>query len=232
MNAPEKPLLLPRPDPVKRIFDATLAAVLLVLLTPLLVVVAVLVMVGLGRPVLFRQCRAGLHGRPFEVVKFRTMRPPNHGRSLVSDGDRLTPLGRWLRATSLDELPTLWNVLRGDMSLVGPRPLLPEYLGRYSASQARRHEVRPGVTGLAQVRGRNSLSWEEKLDLDVQYVDTRNFRLDLSILVATVRTVLRREGINAAGSVTAPEFRGTGHWSGSGRQEQKPALRPMSEVPR
>ncbi|MBQ0901389.1 sugar transferase [Micromonospora sp. U21] len=223
---------MPRPDPVKRIFDATLAAVLLVLITPLLLVVAVLVMVGLGRPVLFRQCRAGLHGQPFEVVKFRTMRPPNYGRGLVGDGDRLTPLGRWLRATSLDELPTLWNVLRGDMSLVGPRPLLPEYLDRYSSSQARRHEVRPGVTGLAQVRGRNSLSWEEKLDLDVQYVDIRNLRLDLSILVATARTVLRREGINAAGSATAPEFLGAGHWSRSGRQDQKPAPRPVPEVPR
>ncbi|WSZ94023.1 sugar transferase [Micromonospora sp. NBC_00858] len=214
---------MPRPAPGKRVFDAILAAVLLVLVTPLLVVAAVLVMVGLGRPVLFRQCRAGLHGQPFEVIKFRTMRPPNHGRGLVGDGDRLTPLGRWLRATSLDELPTLWNVLRGDMSLVGPRPLLPEYLDRYSASQARRHEVRPGVTGLAQVRGRNSLSWEEKLDLDVQYVDSRNLRLDLSILAATARTVLRRDGINAAGSATAPEFLGTHRRPAPPQRDRTPA---------
>ncbi|MEU5933205.1 MULTISPECIES: sugar transferase [Micromonospora] len=220
-NAPEHPLPLPRPAPGKRVFDAILAGVLLVLVTPLLLVVAVLVMVGLGRPVLFRQCRAGLHGQPFEVVKFRTMRPPRHG--LVGDGDRLTPLGRWLRATSLDELPTLWNVLRGDMSLVGPRPLLPEYLDRYTTSQARRHEVRPGVTGLAQVRGRNSLSWEEKLDLDVQYVDSRDLRLDLSILVATARTVLRRDGINAAGSATMPEFLGTHRRPAPPQRDRTPA---------
>ncbi|WP_309227223.1 sugar transferase [Micromonospora thermarum] len=189
--------------------DIVAAAVLLVLLAPVMAMVALLVAAGLGRPVLFRQCRAGRHGEPFELVKFRTMRPPDPRRGLVGDADRLTPLGRWLRSTSLDELPTLWNVLRGDMSLVGPRPLLPEYLSRYSASQARRHEVRPGVTGLAQVRGRNGLSWEEKFDLDVEYVETCSLRLDLSILIATVRTVLRREGISAAGVATAPEFLGT-----------------------
>lgn len=204
-------LSLPRTSPKrgKRVADVVVAAVLLVLVTPLLIVVAALVAMGLGRPVLFRQCRAGLHGQPFEMVKFRTMRPPNLSVGLVGDRDRLTPLGRWLRATSLDELPTLWNVLRGDMSLVGPRPLLPEYLSRYSPRQARRHEVRPGVTGLAQVRGRNSLNWEEKLEFDVRYVESHNLRVDLSILAATVRTVLRREGINAAGSATAPEFLGT-----------------------
>ncbi|MEW2431814.1 sugar transferase [Micromonospora sp. NPDC047644] len=208
-------LSLPRTSPQrgKRIVDVVVAAVLLILSSPALLVVTVLVAVGLGRPVLFRQCRAGLHGQPFEMVKFRTMRPPNLSLGLLGDRDRLTPLGRWLRASSLDELPTLWNVLRGDMSLVGPRPLLPEYLGRYSPHQARRHEVRPGVTGLAQVRGRNSISWEEKLDFDVRYVDSHTMRTDLSILVATVRTVLRREGISAAGSVTAPEFMGTPHWS-------------------
>ncbi|MDO3705950.1 sugar transferase [Micromonospora sp. C28SCA-DRY-2] len=214
--APERP---PRQqgrlDRGKRILDVAVAAVLLVLATPALALVALLVALGLGRPVLFRQRRAGLHGRLFDVVKFRTMRPPDPDRGLVTDGDRLTPLGRWLRATSLDELPTLWNVLRGDMSLVGPRPLLPEYLPRYSPTQARRHEVRPGVTGLAQVRGRNGLSWEEKFDLDVAYVDNRCLRLDLSILVATVRTVLRREGIAAAGSPTAPEFLGTPNLSAS-----------------
>ncbi|MBQ1075052.1 sugar transferase [Micromonospora sp. C31] len=198
-----------RPGRGKRLLDVTAAITLLVLAAPVLAVVAVLVAVGLGRPVLFRQCRAGRHGLPFELVKFRTMRPVDGRRGLVTDAERLTPLGRWLRATSLDELPTLWNVLRGDMSLVGPRPLLPEYLTRYSPTQARRHEVRPGVTGLAQVRGRNSLDWAEKLELDVAYVDNRSLRLDLAILGATVRTVLRREGISATGSATAPEFLGS-----------------------
>ncbi|MEU4380860.1 sugar transferase [Micromonospora echinofusca] len=210
VNAPERSAPAPaRPERGKRVLDVTVAIALLVLTAPVLAVVAALVAVGLGRPVLFRQCRAGRHGLPFELVKFRTMRPMDARRGLVTDAERLTPLGRWLRATSLDELPTLWNVLRGDMSLVGPRPLLPEYLTRYSPTQARRHEVRPGVTGLAQVRGRNSLSWEDKLELDVTYVDTRNLRLDLAILGATVRTVLRREGISANGSATAPEFLGS-----------------------
>ncbi|MEU6078085.1 sugar transferase [Micromonospora sp. NPDC047074] len=199
----------PWPEAVKRAVDVLAAVLLLVLTAPLVLAVAALVAVGLGRPVLFRQRRAGRHGQVFELVKFRSMLPPDPGRGRVRDGDRLTPLGRFLRATSLDELPTLWNVLRGDMSLVGPRPLLVDYLPRYSPTQARRHEVRPGVTGLAQVRGRNSLGWEAKLDLDVWYVDNRSLRLDLSILAATVRTVLRREGISAAGSATAPEFLGT-----------------------
>ncbi|QGN49544.1 sugar transferase [Micromonospora sp. WMMC415] len=206
---PERPPRSVRPDRGKRALDVAAAAFLLVLLAPVMAVVALLVAAGLGRPVLFRQRRAGRHGEPFELVKFRTMRPLDPRRGLVADAERLTPLGRWLRSTSLDELPTLWNVLRGDMSLVGPRPLLPEYLSRYSSHQARRHEVRPGVTGLAQVRGRNGLSWEEKFDLDVEYVETHSLRLDLSILVATVRTVLRREGISAAGVATAPEFLGT-----------------------
>ncbi|MGK5739565.1 sugar transferase [Micromonospora sp. URMC 103] len=196
-------------DRLKRLLDIVGASLLLLLTAPLMAVVALLVAVSLGRPVLFHQCRAGRYGRPFELVKFRTMHPPAPDRGRVGDGDRLTPVGRWLRATSLDELPTLWNVLRGEMSLVGPRPLLPEYLERYSPTQARRHEVRPGVTGLAQVRGRNSLSWEDKLDLDVRYVDGRSLRVDLSILAATVRTVLRREGITAEGNATAPEFLGT-----------------------
>ncbi|GIJ27869.1 sugar transferase [Micromonospora qiuiae] len=192
---------------MKRFVDVVLAAALLLLTAPVMVVVAAAVAVGLGRPVLFRQCRIGLHERPFELVKFRTMREP-HG-DLISDADRLTPLGRWLRATSLDELPTFWNVLRGDMSLVGPRPLLPQYLSRYSPTQARRHLVRPGVTGLAQVRGRNSLDWDDRLALDVEYVERRSFRLDLSILVATVGTTLRRDGICAEGHATAPEFLGS-----------------------
>ncbi|MBX7268036.1 sugar transferase [Micromonospora sp. Llam7] len=208
MTAPARPSRPARPsDPVKRVFDVVLATALLLLTAPLMAMVAAAVAVGLGRPVLFRQHRAGQDGRLFELVKFRTMRAP-HGE-LTSDADRLTPLGRWLRATSLDELPTLWCVLRGDMSLVGPRPLLPEYLGRYSPTQARRHEVRPGITGLAQVRGRNGLDWDDKLALDVEYVTRRSFRLDLSILAATIRTVLRREGIAAAGNATAPEFLGS-----------------------
>ncbi|TDC40280.1 sugar transferase [Micromonospora sp. 15K316] len=193
-------------DRAKRLLDVLGAAILLVLTAPLMVLVALLIAISLGRPVLFRQCRPGRDGAPFVLTKFRTMHPPDRGRT--GDADRLTPLGRWLRATSLDELPTLWNVLRGEMSLVGPRPLLPEYLERYSPWQARRHEVRPGVTGLAQVRGRNGLDWDEKLDLDVRYVDSRSFRLDLSILSATVLTVLRRDGINAEGSATAHEFLG------------------------
>ncbi|MFI7649576.1 sugar transferase [Micromonospora sp. NPDC049460] len=209
VNAPGDLAERARPEGLKRAIDLAAAVVLLVLTAPLVLVVAALVAAGLGRPVLFRQPRAGRHGQVFELVKFRTMLPPDPRRGRVRDGDRLTPLGRFLRSTSLDELPTLWNVLRGDMSLVGPRPLLTQYLPRYSPTQARRHEVRPGVTGLAQIRGRNSLGWEEKLDLDVWYVDHRSLRLDLSILAATVRTVLRREGISAAGSATAPEFLGT-----------------------
>ncbi|MFV2100780.1 sugar transferase [Micromonospora sp. LOL_024] len=196
-----------RGDPAKRVFDVVVSALLLLLTTPVMVAVAVTVAVGLGRPVLFRQCRIGRDDRPFELVKFRTMRAPCGG--LTSDADRLTRLGRWLRATSLDELPTLWCVLRGDMSIIGPRPLLPEYLSRYSPTQARRHEVRPGVTGLAQVRGRNSLDWDDKLALDVEYVTRRSLRLDLAILAATIRTVLRRDGISAAGNATAPEFLGS-----------------------
>ncbi|MEV1144939.1 sugar transferase [Micromonospora sp. NPDC049799] len=202
-----------RQDRVKRAVDVVGAAALLLAALPVLVVVAVLVAAGLGRPVLFRQCRAGQYGRPFELVKFRTMHAPDPRRGRASDGDRLTPLGRWLRATSLDELPTLWNVLRGDMSLVGPRPLLSHYLDRYSPTQARRHEVRPGVTGLAQVRGRNALSWEEKFEHDVWYVDNRSLRLDVRILVETARTVVRRDGISATGVATAPEFLGNAGWS-------------------
>ncbi|MFC4016578.1 sugar transferase [Micromonospora sp. GCM10011542] len=211
------------PDRLKRLVDVVGAAALLLVTAPLMGVVAILVASRLGQPVLFRQCRAGRHGAPFELVKFRSMHPPAPGQGRVGDGDRLTPFGRWLRATSLDELPTLWNVLRGDMSLVGPRPLLTDYLDRYSPEQARRHEVRPGVTGLAQVRGRNGLSWEEKLELDVRYVDDRDLRLDLSILAATVRTVLRRDGISAPGSATAPEFLGTPRPPAPPQRDRTPA---------
>jgi lipopolysaccharide/colanic/teichoic acid biosynthesis glycosyltransferase len=191
------------------VFDLFVATVMLVILLPLLVGIAVAVLCRDGRPVLFRQVRPGLGGRPFTLLKFRTMTSIDVGTGLVSDADRLTPLGRVLRALSLDELPTLWNVIRGEMSLVGPRPLLVEYLDRYTPEQGRRHEVRPGVTGLAQVRGRNALSWEEKFALDVWYVDNRSFALDMQILARTVLVVLGRRGICAKGSATAHEFVGS-----------------------
>ncbi len=194
----------------KRLADSGMAAVALVLLWPVLLALTVLVRIQHGSPILFRQTRPGLHGRPFQLIKFRTMRDAfdAQGRPLP-DAERLTRLGRWLRATSLDELPELWNVLRGDMSLVGPRPLLMEYLPLYSAEQARRHEVKPGITGWAQVNGRNSLSWEEKFELDVWYVEHRSFWLDLKIIALTMKKVLLREGISAQGEATMPEFKGT-----------------------
>lgn len=175
---------------------------------PVQVVAAASVRVMLGAPVLFRQERAGLGGRAFRVVKLRTMRARDDSRGLVADADRLTRLGRFLRATSIDELPTFWNVIRGDMSLVGPRPLPTTYLPRYSAEQARRHDVRPGITGLAQISGRNALSWDEKFRLDVEYVDDHTMRGDLVILMRTALSVLRRSGIAAPGSATMPEFLG------------------------
>lgn len=196
-------------DRLKRALDLVVASTALVLLSPVLVVVAAAVRWRLGSPVLFRQIRPGRHGVLFELVKFRTMR---EGPCVPAfDAARLTPLGRWLRAMSLDDLPNLWNVVRGDMSLVGPRPLLLQYLDRYTPEQARRHEVRPGVTGLAQVRGRNALTWEEKFAYDVAYVDERCLLLDVKILLATVGSVLRRRGIAASGSATAPEFVGSSH---------------------
>jgi lipopolysaccharide/colanic/teichoic acid biosynthesis glycosyltransferase len=193
---------------VKRIFDMAVSAVLAVALLPVIAVTAVAVAVGLGRPVLFRQERAGIHGRSFTLVKFRTMADPDPDHGLVTDAERLTPLGRVLRSTSLDELPTLWNVLRGEMSLVGPRPLPVHYLARYTKEQARRHQVRPGITGLAQVRGRNWLDWDQKFTLDIAYVENRSARLDMKILAETVKTVVRRDGISAHGEATAQEFRG------------------------
>lgn len=194
---------------MKRALDVAAALVLCVLLAPVILIVALLVRVRLGRPVLFRQERSGLGGRPFEMLKFRTMLD---GRTAdgaeLPDAERLTPFGRGLRATSLDELPELWNVLRGDMSLVGPRPLLMEYLPLYSPRQARRHEVRPGITGHAQVNGRNTVGWDERLEMDVWYVDHRSLALDLRILVKTVANVLRRRGICAHGHATMPKFTG------------------------
>jgi len=194
---------------VKRLADVVIAAVLLVVTAPLLAAVAGVVSIAMGRPVLYRQARPGRHGALFDMVKFRTMRLGPSGCDTASDAARLTPTGRWLRATSLDELPTLYHVLRGQMSLVGPRPLLPEYLDRYTPEQARRHGVRPGITGLAQVSGRNALSWEDRLRLDVRYVDELSLRLDLAILARTVVTVLRRDGITAAGHASMPAFRPT-----------------------
>ena len=193
----------------KRLFDTTLAAVALMLLAVPLCVLAMVVRQKLGAPVLFRQLRPGLHGRPFEMLKFCTMTDARDERGVpLPDAMRLTPLGRWLRATSLDELPELWNVLKGDMSLVGPRPLLMEYLPLYSAEQARRHEVRPGITGWAQVNGRNAVSWEDKFRMDVWYVDHRSIWLDIKILWLTVRKVLAREGISAANEATMRKFTG------------------------
>jgi lipopolysaccharide/colanic/teichoic acid biosynthesis glycosyltransferase len=195
---------------LKRSFDLLASALALLLLAPVLVALALLVRAKLGSPVLFRQQRPGRHGQPFMMQKFRTMTDA-HGADgqLLPDSVRLTPFGRWLRTTSLDELPELWNVLKGDMSLVGPRPLLMEYLPLYSPHQARRHEVRPGVTGWAQVNGRNALSWEAKFNLDVWYVEHASFWLDLRILALTVGRVLRPQGINAPGSATAEKFTGS-----------------------
>ena len=194
----------------KRLIDVGMTVIALALAWPVLLGLAVLVRITHGPPILFRQTRPGLHGRPFQLIKFRTMRSAfdAQGRPLP-DAERLTRLGRWLRATSLDELPELWNVLRGDMSLVGPRPLLMEYLPLYSAEQARRHEVRPGITGWAQVNGRNSLSWEEKFELDVWYVEHQSLWLDIKIMAFTIRKVLLREGISAQGEDTMPRFTGS-----------------------
>jgi lipopolysaccharide/colanic/teichoic acid biosynthesis glycosyltransferase len=193
---------------IKRFCDLLIASAVLVLTAPLLLAVACAVRATLGSPVLFRQRRPGLNARPFTMVKFRTMRP-SRDAGPADDARRLTRLGAWLRATSLDELPTLWCVVKGDMSLVGPRPLLMEYLDRYTPEQARRHQVAPGVTGLAQVSGRNRLTWEARFALDLEYVDRRSLRLDLWILARTLRGVLRRDGIAADGSATMPEFRGS-----------------------
>ena len=192
---------------VKRAIDVAASAAGLVVTAPLQLAVAVIVRQVHGRPVLFRQQRPGKDGEIFELVKFRSMRNPKTGQE--TDEERLTNLGRFLRATSLDELPSLWNVLKGDMSLVGPRPLLVDYLPRYTPEQARRHEVRPGVTGLAQVSGRNAVSWEDKFKRDVEYVDNRSLALDLQILRKTVTSVLRREGISADGHATTTVFLGT-----------------------
>jgi sugar transferase EpsL len=192
---------------LKRVFDVVVACTALIAFAPLMALIALLVWRTMGRPVLFCQVRPGLHGKPFMIYKFRTMHDLRDAQgNLLPDEVRLTPFGRWLRATSLDELPELLNVLRGEMSLVGPRPLLMEYLERYTPEQARRHEVKPGITGWAQIHGRNTLSWDERFQLDVWYVDHWNLWLDLKILWRTLWIVLKREGISAQGHATMPRF--------------------------
>jgi undecaprenyl phosphate N,N'-diacetylbacillosamine 1-phosphate transferase len=195
---------------VKRGLDAFLATGALIVLSPVLLVTAILVRVKLGSPVLFTQERPGRDGKIFKLYKFRSMLPPKDGViNPTQDAARLTPFGKKLRSTSLDELPELINMIKGDMAVVGPRPLLVQYLSRYNSHQARRHEVRPGFTGLAQVHGRNAISWEEKFDWDVKYVDRITFKGDVRIIMDTVKTVFKREGISAAGEATMGEFMGT-----------------------
>ena len=194
----------------KRIFDITASAIGLLLLAPVIATVAFQISRKLGFPLFFRQVRPGKDGKPFEMIKFRTMRDAvDSAGNLLPDDERMTPFGNFLRSTSLDELPELWNVLKGDMSLVGPRPLLMEYLPLYSAEQYRRHDVRPGVTGWAQVNGRNAISWDDKFKLDTWYVDNRSFLLDLKIIILTVKKVLVRDGISAEGEATMHKFTGS-----------------------
>ena len=194
---------------MKRLFDFCASLFGLVLLSPIIALVAWKIRKNLGSPVLFRQTRPGLNGKPFEMVKFRTMKDAVDAQgNPLPDSERMTPLGDKLRNSSLDELPELWNVLKGEMSLVGPRPLLMQYLPLYSKEQARRHEVRPGVTGWAQINGRNAISWEDKFKLDVWYVDNRNLWLDIKILFLTVKKVFVKEGISADGHVTIEPFTG------------------------
>lgn len=194
----------------KRLFDIVAAGIGLLLLLPVMAVVAGVIRCKLGSPVLFRQKRPGMGGKAFEMLKFRTMLDAQDScGNPLPDSERMTPIGIFLRSTSLDELPELWNVLKGDMSLVGPRPLLMEYLKLYTPRQARRHEVRPGITGWAQVNGRNAISWDEKFALDLWYVDHQSLRLDIKILIKTLLLVFRRHGISAEGDVTMPRFRGS-----------------------
>lgn len=201
-------------DPLKRGIDLVAATVLVMVTLPLQLVLALVVRTKLGSPVLFRQPRPGRDEAVFELVKFRTMLEADESRGLVTDEQRMTSLGKMLRATSMDELPSLWNVIKGDMSLVGPRPLLVRYLDRYSPEQRRRHEVRPGITGLAQVNGRNAITWDEKFAKDIEYVETRSLRLDLGILWQTLSKVVKRDGISDAETVTMTEFQGSGRSRG------------------
>ncbi len=195
---------------LKRPFDLIVSLLLIIVLSPVILFTGLLVLASMGRPVLFRQVRPGYKGRPFTIFKFRTM-TDDAGRTgrQSTDEERLTGVGRFLRKFSLDELPQLFNVLKGDLSFVGPRPLLMEYIPLYTPEQARRHDVRPGITGLAQVKGRNAITWEERFDLDIYYVDHQSFRLDMKILVDTVFTVMSRKGISAEGCATMPKFTGS-----------------------
>ncbi len=197
---------------LKRFLDIIIASIALILLSPLYIFVAYKVKKNLGSPVLFRQVRPGLHGKPFEMIKFRTMKDAvdEHGNPLP-DSERLTPFGQMLRSTSLDEMPELWNVIKGDMSIVGPRPLLMEYLPLYSPEQAKRHDVRPGMTGHAQVNGRNAIGWEEKFKLDTWYVENQSIWLDFKIMFKTVHKVLAKDDISAEGEATMTRFTGSQH---------------------
>ncbi|WP_298065723.1 sugar transferase [uncultured Acinetobacter sp.] len=194
---------------LKRLLDIVIASIALVILSPLYIFVAYKVKKNLGSPVLFRQVRPGLHGKPFEMIKFRSMKDAvdAQGNSLP-DSERLTPFGKMLRSTSLDEMPELWNVIKGDMSIVGPRPLLMEYLPLYNKEQAKRHDVRPGMTGHAQVNGRNAISWEQKFKLDTWYVENQSLWLDFKIMLRTVKKVIAKDDINADGEATAAPFKG------------------------
>ena len=194
---------------IKRIFDIVVACTLLIVMSPIIFFVALLVRCNLGTPIFFRQNRPGLHGAPFLMIKFRTMLEitDDHGE-VIEDAYRITRLGSFLRSFSLDELPELWNVIKGEMSIVGPRPLLIEYLPLYNETQKRRHEIKPGITGLTQINGRNALAWKEKFDLDVWYVDNHSLWLDMKILLLTAKKVLIREGITSKGSITAEKFSG------------------------
>ena len=204
--ASEKDLVVPK---AKRLFDFIVATLALFTLSPLLLLLAFLVGLNSGFPILFHQRRPGLHGKPFTLYKFRTMTDERDAQgNLFPDAERLTPFGRFLRSTSLDELPELFNVLKGEMSLVGPRPLLMRYLDRYTPEQMRRHEVKPGITGWAQINGRNAITWEQKFALDVWYVDNQSLWLDLKIIALTAWKILKREGINQPGHATAREFMG------------------------
>jgi len=194
---------------IKRLFDLAIAVPLLIILSPVFLLIGFLVRIRIGAPIFFRQVRPGFQSKPFGIHKFRTMSDKrDENGNLFSDAERLTPLGRFLRKTSIDELPELFNVIRGDMSIVGPRPLLMQYLDRYTPEQARRHEIKPGITGWAQVNGRNAISWEHKFRLDVWYVDHQSLWLDLKIIALTVWKILKREGISQAGQATAEEFKG------------------------
>ena len=194
----------------KRLFDIVLSLPAIIILSPAMALIAVLVRIKLGKPVIFSQKRPGLHGRPFALYKFRTMTDDRDGQgNLLPDAERLTDFGKFLRASSLDELPELWNILKGDMSLVGPRPLLMEYLDRYTPAQARRHDVKPGLTGWAQVNGRNALTWEKRFQLDVWYEDNVSLWLDIKIILLTIANIIKREGINQPGHVTMKKFMGS-----------------------